>query len=820
MSAGARLTFCAALASLLTACSLLPLATPTVWLVQAAVLVLAQSAVGAVGRRIPLARPLTVALQAVVSLALLALVFVRGQAVLGVLPGPSAIDGLGRLLGDGVRDVGQYATPAPVTGGIRLLLVGGVLLIALVVDVLAVTYRSAAPAGLPLLALFSIASGLDEGGGHWLWFLLAAGGYLLLLLAEGRDRLSRWGRVFGGAARRSGPPADAAGHGAVAPVRTGRRIGALALGLALVVPALLPAMGGGLLDAGDPDGPLGHGGGTITAVNPLVSLQNNLNQPADREVLRYRTTSPDALSMYLRVITLDQFDGTSWKASTRGVTDVPGTLPSPAGLSPGVQVSQVATSIAAASWYAQSYLPLPYPATRVRIGGNWRYEPEGRTLVGDHGQTTANAQYQVASLLVAPTARQLADAPPAPDRIRREYTRVPGSLPPEVRQTAQQVTRGATNDYERAVKLQNWFTLTGGFTYDTRVQEGSGPDAIVRFLHDRRGFCVHFAFTMAAMARTLGIPARVDVGFVPGTQQPDNSWSVGLKDAHAWPELYFEGVGWTRFEPTPSRGSTPDYTRDTSTLPSGHDPAGPQQGASAAPSANPSAGTACAQGGHRADDCGAVGQPAFGAPTGGNGPGGGVLAGLVGVVLLGALCALPMVWRSRVRTARLARAEGSPGGGGLTAWLERADGSPGAQPGRDDGAPGDRVLAGWRELVDSAWDYGVLPNDAETPRRAADRLVRVARLDDEAAAAARRLAVAVEQALYAPAPGPVAEVAEDVRRVRRALYAGADRVTRLRAVLAPRSAARLGWRVADRWGRVVRRGREVAERAAAVVRVR
>ncbi|MEU1627227.1 DUF3488 and transglutaminase-like domain-containing protein [Streptomyces sp. NPDC020096] len=796
MSGGARLTFCAALASLLTACSLLPLATPTTWIVQATVLVLVQSAVGAGARRIPLARPLTVALQAVVSLGLLALVFVSAQAVLGLLPGPAAIGGLGRLLQDGVRDVGQYATPAPVTGGIRLLLVGGVLLIALVVDVLAVTYRSAAPAGLPLLALYSVASGIGESGVHWLWFLLAAGGYLLLLLAEGRERLSRWGRVFGGSARRSGHPAGGVGpggQGAVAPVRTGRRIGALALGLALIAPAALPAMGGGLLDAADPDGPLGHGGGTITSVNPLVSLQNNLNQQGDHEVLRYRTTSPDALSMYLRIITLDQFDGTSWKASPRRVTDVPDSLPPPAGLSPGVQVGQVATSIAAAPTYAQSYLPLPYPATKVRIAGNWRYEPEGRTLIGDHGQTTAGAQYQVSSLLVQPTARQLADAPPAPAQIQREYTQVPGSLPAEVQQTAEQVTQGAANAYERAVKLQSWFTLTGGFTYDTKVQGGSGPDAIVRFLHDKRGFCVHFAFTMAAMARTLGIPARVDVGFVPGTQQSDNSWSVGVKDAHAWPELYFEGIGWTRFEPTPSRGNTPDYTRNNTTLPGAHDPAGPQQGATSAPSANPSAAPTCDQAARRTNDCGTSGQTSISAPGGGDGSNAGVWAVVAGALVLGALCLLPMVWRSRLRTARL---------------------------GPDDGSPGGRVPAAWRELVDTAWDYGILPHGSETPRGAADRLIRVGRLDGGAAESARRLATAMEQALYAPAPSPAAEVADDVRRVRRALHADADRFTRVRAVVAPRSAARLGWRVTDRWSAVARRCREVARRAAAGVRAR
>src|SRR5205807_10475736 len=177
-----------------------------------------------------------------------------------------------------------------------------------------------------------------------------------------------------------------------------------------------------------------------------------------------------------------------------------------------------------------------------------------------------------------PTAEQLAQAGPAPAAIEQEYTQVPDALPAVVKETAEQVTRGASNVYEQAVRLQDWFTTSGGFTYDTRVTEGSGTDAIARFLHDKRGFCVHFAFSMAAMARTLGIPARVDVGFVPGTEQQDGSWTVGLKDAHAWPELYFQGIGWTRFEPTPSRGTTPDYSRVEGSSVGNGDPTAPHGG--------------------------------------------------------------------------------------------------------------------------------------------------------------------------------------------------------------------------------------------------
>ncbi|NED71157.1 transglutaminase, partial [Streptomyces sp. SID9944] len=200
MSGRARLEWSAALATVMAACALLPLVGSSRWIWQAALLVAVQSGVGAAMRRAPVPRPLTVLVQALVTLVLLVLVFARGQALGGLLPGPDAFRQLIDLLQQGGDDVSRYATPAPLTDGIRLMLVGGVLVIGLLVDALAVTFRSAAPAGLPLLALYSVAAGLATGGWDWLWFLVAAAGYLMLLLAEGRDRLAQWGRVFSGAA--------------------------------------------------------------------------------------------------------------------------------------------------------------------------------------------------------------------------------------------------------------------------------------------------------------------------------------------------------------------------------------------------------------------------------------------------------------------------------------------------------------------------------------------------------------------------------------------------------------------------------------------
>ncbi|WP_432055223.1 transglutaminase TgpA family protein [Streptomyces sp. bgisy022] len=777
MSGRIRLTLAAWGATLLAASALLPLVRPATWLMQAAFLLAVQAGVGAAARRVPLARPVTVAAQLLVTLFLLTLVFAREHAFAGFIPGPEAIRFFAELLESGGNDVNRYAIPAPLSDGIRLMLVGGVLIIGLLVDALAVTFRSAAPAGLPLLALYSVAAGLADGGSDWLWFLLAAAGYLTLLLAEGRDRLSQWGRVFGGAPRGM----DGESSGASTPVRTGRRIGVVALGIALVVPLALPAMDGGLLDpAGAGVGRGSGGGGTISAVNPLVSLRDSLNVNEDRQVMSVRTELEDTSDLYLRIVSLDDFDGTTWKPSKRSITMVPdGAFPTPAGLSPEIDRTEVGTTISAADWYGQDWLPMPYPPSGVSIRGDWRYEPVGMTLVGDHGQSTRGMTYEVRSLDVRPTAEQLADAPEAPAVLKREFTQLPDSLPEVVHRTAREVTEGASTDYDRAVLLQDYFAVSGGFEYDTQVDVGSGSRGIARFLRDKQGFCVHYSFAMASMARSLGIPARVAVGFAPGTPQANGTVSVGLRDAHAWPELYFEGVGWTRFEPTPTRGSIPSYSQPDTTEDAIPDPAAPSEETSSAPSAAPSATDGCTLERIRLDGaCPSESADAVLA-AGDDGPRwyAMLLWALGGLAVL--LVPLsPMLWRLRTRAARL-------GGHGRS----EADAAP-------------HVLAVWDELTDSAWDHGVSPDDSLTPRKAAARIVRLGRLDDEAAASVHRVADAVEQVLYAPRPRPAAGLADDVRRVIAGLRAASGRGTRLRARFAPRSTVRVVWRASAWWAGV------------------
>ncbi|MET7572646.1 DUF3488 and transglutaminase-like domain-containing protein [Streptomyces sp. NPDC005492] len=777
MSGRARMALWAWAATLMASCALIPLVSPAIWIFQAAFLLAIQTGVGAATRRVPLARPLTVAAQALVTLLMLTLVFAREQALAGIVPGPQAFQHFADLLQQGSDDVSRYAIPAPLHDGIRLMIIGGVLIIGLAVDALAVTFRSAAPAGLPLLALYSVAAGLSDSNADWLWFLLAAAGYLLLLLSEGRDRLAQWGRVFGGAPRTT-PGSESPGP--LAPVRTGRRIGAVAMAIALLP---LPTISGGLLDAAGTGVGSGTGsGGTISAVNPLVSLRDSLNVDENRQVLSLRTNTNDISDMYLRIVSLDDFDGTTWKPSQRHIESVPSTFPTPTGLGADIKRSEIKTRISAANWYAQDWLPMPYPPSGVSIDGSWRYEPVGMTIVGDHGQNTRGVTYDVKSLDVQPTADQLATAPEPSKTLRDQYTKVPKSLPAVVAKTAQQVTAGATSHYEQAVKLQDYFAVTGGFQYDTQVDVGTGRDAIAKFLKEKQGFCVHFSFAMAAMARTLGIPARVAVGFAPGTPEADGTVSVGLKDAHAWPELYFEGIGWTRFEPTPNRGSVPSYTQSTTPDSGIPDPTLPSASASTAPSAAPSASESCTAQLRKLDGC-ASQAPAVAAGGGDDGLGKYLeWAGLALVaLLLLSLPFAPMLWRTRTRSVRL-----------------------GAH-GRTEAEAAIHTLAVWEELTDTAWDFGISPDDSLTPRKAAARIVALGHLDPPTAAAVHRVADAVEQVLYAPRPRMTAGLAKDVRRVVVGFQDTAGRGTRVRAVALPRSTVRVVWALSAWWTSVTAR---------------
>jgi transglutaminase-like putative cysteine protease len=115
-------------------------------------------------------------------------------------------------------------------------------------------------------------------------------------------------------------------------------------------------------------------------------------------------------------------------------------------------------------------------------------------------------------------------------------------------------TADAQTAYGQILALQNRFR-NGNFSYTQDVEPVEGTDPILHFLTESKsGFCQQFATAMAVMARALGYPARVAVGFREGERLGD-TYTVDSRDAHAWVEVFFPGYGWLPFEPTPSRAN-------------------------------------------------------------------------------------------------------------------------------------------------------------------------------------------------------------------------------------------------------------------------
>jgi hypothetical protein len=136
-----------------------------------------------------------------------------------------------------------------------------------------------------------------------------------------------------------------------------------------------------------------------------------------------------------------------------------------------------------------------------------------------------------------------------------DYLQLPENLPPRIEELAQEIAGDAPTAYRQILAIQNYLRT---FTYDERAPQGHGANHIVNFLEEtQRGFCEQFAGTMAVLVRSLGYPARVAVGFLPGDQDESSGrWVVTTKHIHAWVEVLFPGYGWLAFEPTP-RGDNP-----------------------------------------------------------------------------------------------------------------------------------------------------------------------------------------------------------------------------------------------------------------------
>ncbi|MGH3085932.1 MAG: transglutaminase TgpA family protein [Rubrobacteraceae bacterium] len=143
--------------------------------------------------------------------------------------------------------------------------------------------------------------------------------------------------------------------------------------------------------------------------------------------------------------------------------------------------------------------------------------------------------------------------------IAEKYTKLPeGSDLDRTRALARELAEGTDNPYDAVAKMNEH--LKNEYPYDLSIPpQRENMDSVEYFLfEERRGYCEQFGSSLAVMARSLGIPARVATGYVPGEHNPFTGLhEVRASDAHAWVEVYFPGYGWSTFDPTPGFDSTP-----------------------------------------------------------------------------------------------------------------------------------------------------------------------------------------------------------------------------------------------------------------------
>jgi transglutaminase-like putative cysteine protease len=758
-----RLTVTAAAATVLASLALYPLISTAGWFFAGLGAAIVVAAVGTLTRLRPL--PVIVCfLAALAGLFLyLNVLFAGPQSFHWLIPTPASAGHLLLMVGLANSETGRFAPPVPATNELSLLAAAGIGIIAAVVDLLAVRLRRPAIAGLPLLVLFCVPlTTIANPGwfGEVVVFSLGIAGYLALLSAEGRERVRLWGRVvhtWPGQREPRGPDTRQL-------TAAGRRIGFATVVLALFVPLILPG-----LRHSERLFP-GHGGGggngyagSLSLPDPLVQMNQQLRIPHAEAVLAYHTND-SASPPYLQVYVLGRLGTTDWSLAPPADASVLGSdrLPAVPGLTkatPALTVHETITlgSTLSGGKNVLSYLPVPYAPRSVSVSGDWRVE---RNSLSIYTTTTALAglRYRVASADIEPSPEQLRDAP-APPAAERGYLTVPQAFD-RLRPLAARITAGQNTAYGRAVALQQWFTGRGHFKYALTSALPPNASALVTFLtKTRRGYCQQFAFAMAVLARLAGIPSRVVVGYTQGVYQGNGNWQVRTSDAHAWPELYFAGAGWLRFEPTPTgapgqagqpTASAPAY----SFPPAGTGAAAPQPTSSSlAPGPLPSAAPGARKAVPRLGDAGGSGG-ARNRPT--SAP---LSAALIAIVVLGLAAATPLAVRSFTRRRR---------------WFRAAD---------DAG----QAHAAWLEFRDDLTDRRIASRASESPRALAGRVGASLGFTATEREALQRIALAEERARYARAPVASAELHSDVTTVRRAMSRACRLPARCAAIVLPAS---------------------------------
>jgi transglutaminase-like putative cysteine protease len=431
----------------------------------------------------------------------------------------------------------------------------------------------------PLVVYLQFATMDRRASGAWIFVFLAVLGLSLLAVAADRRR------------RGSGLLTMRRGRAAVVRTRPAWAVTALALLMVATVlstsalAGLLPR--NGLLDWRVPSILTGDFYGSVS-LDPFVSIRQGLLSP-NGITLFYAVVDGDVPDdqIYFRLLTLETFNGTEWGTDDPEVAR-PEELDSfeedgAAFHGPTAGLTQQVTIVRLyQDWLPAVYSPAALASPNRSVEHGFRIKVDDASLHFDV-HTYYFMTYTVFSAVPQPDLGVLAlgadgalspvfaAAAQAGQRIpaaqgplvavelpeAAKYLALPDGIDPQVAVLAHRQVTGLETNFEKGLALEAFFRDSGAFRYSAEVSPGHTASDLAAWLLDpdspnyRTGYCEQFATAMAVMARQVGVPSRVVLGFAPGERLEDGRLAVLDRNAHAWVELWMPTQGWVRFDPTP-----------------------------------------------------------------------------------------------------------------------------------------------------------------------------------------------------------------------------------------------------------------------------
>ncbi|WP_166664383.1 transglutaminase TgpA family protein [Actinophytocola oryzae] len=278
------------------------------------------------------------------------------------------------------------------------------------------------------------------------------------------------------------------------------------------------------------------------ALTPLAGLKAQLREQPPRTLFTVGIAGGAEVDR-IRVAALDAFDGVTWTSRDRFLVAGNQLAADPA-MTRGRPVSARVTI----EGLAGPYLPVVGWPVQLDLGDTAGFSTSSGVLVGTR-RTPRGTTYTVVGQTADRDGGLVRTSPSgAPG-----YTALPSDMPPLLETWAQRLTAGETRPYGKLVAIEEYLR---GLPYRLDVPPGHSYAALVRMLTaSGEGYAEQHASAFAVLARVLGFPARVAVGY----RLDDSSagtHEVTTQDAHAWAEVHFDGYGWVAFEPTDLPGDT------------------------------------------------------------------------------------------------------------------------------------------------------------------------------------------------------------------------------------------------------------------------